>query len=103
MGQIGKGIPKGSSCVRVMYIEHRTIKKDIVIESDQKLILNSSLERSTIDLDEIVVSASFSERKKRAQASPVSTGGRTPKRLPVRSAFSQVLLKVPGVMQPALP
>mgnify|MGYP001159545810 FL=1 len=92
-----KGIPRGPHVVRVMYIGHRTIKKDIVIESDQKLILNFQLERSMIDLDEIVVSASFSERKKRAQASPVTVISEEElRRLPVRSVDEVLLGKVPG-------
>ena len=92
-----KGIPKGPHVVKVMYIGHRTIKKDIFIESDQKLILNFQLERSMIDLDEIVVSASFSERKKRAQASPVTVISEEElRRLPVRSVDEVLLGKVPG-------
>ena len=41
---------------------------------------------SLVDLDEVVVAASFSERKKRAQASPVTIISQDElRRMPVRS------------------
>ena len=81
----------------VMYIGHRTLTRDVQFQEGEEFIADFTMEQSLIDLDEIIVSASFSERKKRAQASPVTVISEDElRRLPVRSVDEILLGKVPG-------
>ena len=70
----------------VMYIGHRMVTRDIQLQEGEEFTADFVMEQTLIDLDEIIVSASFSERKKRAQASPVTVISEDElRRLPVRS------------------
>ena len=80
-----------------MYIGHRTVTKDVLLQEGEMLTADFIMKQSLIDLDEIVVSASFSERKKRAQASPVTLISQDElRRLPLRSVDEVLSGKVPG-------
>ena len=50
--------------ISAMYIGHRKITKDIETKQDKDISVDFILVLSLIDLDEVVVAASFSERKK---------------------------------------
>jgi len=93
-----KKVPKGRNYkISAMYIGHRKVTKDIETKEDQDLKINFELVMSLVDLDEVVVAASFSERKKRAQASPVTIISQDDlRRLPVRSIDEVLTGKVPG-------
>ena len=81
----------------VMYIGHRTVTRDVLLQEGEVLTADFIMKQSLIDLDEIVVSASFSERKKRAQASPVTVISQDElRRLPLRSVDEVLSGKVPG-------
>ena len=81
----------------VMYIGHRTVTRDVLLQEGEVLTADFIMKQSLIDLDEIVVSASFSERKKRAQASPVTIISQDElRRLPLRSVDEVLSGKVPG-------
>ena len=81
----------------VMYIGHRMVTRDIQLQEGEEFTADFVMEQTLIDLDEIIVSASFSERKKRAQASPVTVISEDElRRLPVRSVDEILLGKVPG-------
>ncbi|MBT3217351.1 MAG: TonB-dependent receptor [Candidatus Marinimicrobia bacterium] len=80
-----------------MYIGHRTVSRDVQLQDGEEIKADFILKRSLIDLDEVVVSASFSERQKRAQASPVTIISEEDLRvLPLRSIDEVLLGKVPG-------
>jgi len=80
-----------------MYIGHRTVTRDVLLQEGEVLTADFIMKQSLIDLDEIVVSASFSERKKRAQASPVTLISQDElRRLPLRSVDEVLSGKVPG-------
>lgn len=90
-------VPAGTYEVSAMYIGHRTVTKKVEIKSGGDIVLDFQLKQSMIDLDEVVVAASFSERKKRAQASPVTVISQDELRLlPIRSVDEVLLGKVPG-------
>ena len=80
-----------------MFIGHRTMTKEI-IDPDKALIkIDFELVMSLVDLDEVVVAASFSERKKRAQASPVTIISQVElTKMPVRSIDEVLTGNVPG-------
>ena len=81
----------------VMYIGHRTVTRDVHLQEGEIFTADFIMKRSLIDLDEIIVSASFSERKKRAQASPVTIISQDElRRLPLRSIDEVLSGKVPG-------
>ncbi|SVA31564.1 uncharacterized protein METZ01_LOCUS84418, partial [marine metagenome] len=81
----------------VMYIGHRTVTRDVLLQEGEVLTADFIMKQSLIDLDEIVVSASFSERKKRAQASPITVISQDElRRLPLRSVDEVLSGKVPG-------
>ncbi len=83
--------------ISAMYIGHRKMTKDIETKQDKDISVDFILVLSLIDLDEVVVAASFSERKKRAQASPVTIISQDDlRRLPVRSIDEVLSGKVPG-------
>jgi outer membrane receptor for ferrienterochelin and colicin len=83
--------------ITAMYIGHRTMTKEIETKKGQSLTVDFELVLSLVDLDEVVVAASFSERKKRAQASPVTIISQDDlRRLPVRSIDEVLSGKVPG-------
>jgi len=80
-----------------MYIGHRTVTRDVQLLEGEVLTADFIMKQSLIDLDEIVVSASFSERKKRAQASPITVISQDElRRLPLRSIDEVLSGKVPG-------
>ena len=90
-------IPEGEYEISANYIGFKTKIKKIDIEDGKELSLDFLLKQSLVDLDEVVVAASFSERKKRAQASPVTIITQSElRRLPVRSVDEVLLGKVPG-------
>ena len=90
-------IPEGEYEISANYIGFKTKIKKINIDNGKELSLDFLLEQSLVDLDEVVVAASFSERKKRAQASPVTIITQSElRRLPVRSVDEVLLGKVPG-------
>ena len=90
-------IPEGEYEISANYIGFKTKIKKINIEDGKELSLDFLLKQSLVDLDEVVVAASFSERKKRAQASPVTIITQSElRRLPVRSVDEVLLGKVPG-------
>jgi|GEM_PF-658460 len=83
--------------ITAMYIGHRTMTKEIETKQGESLTVDFELVLSLVDLDEVVVAASFSERKKRAQASPVTIISQDElRRLPVRSIDEILNGKVPG-------
>jgi len=83
--------------ITAMYIGHRTMTKEIETKKGQSLTVDFELVLSLVDLDEVVVAASFSERKKRAQASPVTIISQDDlRRLPVRSIDEVLSGRVPG-------
>ena len=83
--------------ISAMYIGHRKMTKDIETKDSKDLSVDFELVLSLIDLDEVVVAASFSERKKRAQASPVTIISQDDlRRLPVRSIDEVLSGRVPG-------
>ena len=80
-----------------MYIGHRKVTKEIVTKEGGDVKIDFELVMSLVDLDEVVVAASFSERKKRAQASPVTIISQDElRKLPVRSIDEVLTGKVPG-------
>jgi iron complex outermembrane receptor protein len=80
-----------------MYIGHRTVTRDVHLQEGEIFTADFIMKQSLIDLDEIIVSASFSKRKKRAQASPVTVISEDElRRLPIRSVDEILLGKVPG-------
>ena len=91
-------IPSGRSYeISAMYIGHRKITKEIETKEGEDLTIDFELFMSLVDLDEVVVAASFSERKKRAQASPVTIISQDElRKLPVRSIDEILTGKVPG-------
>jgi len=83
--------------ISAMYIGHRKMTKDIETKQGIDLKIDFELVLSLVDLDEVVVAASFSERKKRAQASPITIISQDDlRRLPVRSIDEVLSGKVPG-------
>ena len=83
--------------ISAMYIGHRKMTKDIETKQEIDLSIDFKLVFSLVDLDEVVVAASFSERKKRAQSSPVTIISQDDlRRLPVRSIDEVLSGKVPG-------
>ena len=46
-----------------MYIGHRTVTKKVEIKSDEDIVLDFQMKQSMIDLDEVVVAASFREHR----------------------------------------
>ena len=93
-----KKIPSGKKyTITAMFIGHRTMTKEI-IDPDKALIkIDFELVMSLVDLDEVVVAASFSERKKRAQASPVTIISQDElRKMPVRSIDEVLTGNVPG-------
>ena len=100
-GQNGRylinNIPQGEYEISANYIGFKTQRKNISIEDGKELSVDFLLIQSLVDLDEVVVAASFSQRKKRAQASPVTIITETElRRLPIRSVDEVLLGKVPG-------
>ena len=93
-----KKIPTGRTYeISAMYIGHRKVTKEIVTKEGEDITLDFELVMSLVDLDEVVVAASFSERKKRAQASPVTIISEDElRKLPVRSIDEILTGKVPG-------
>ncbi len=90
-------IPYGKYEISANYIGFKTETKNVNIEDGKELVLDFFLKQSLVDLDEVVVAASFSQRKKRAQASPVTIISESElRRLPVRSVDEVLLGKVPG-------
>ena len=86
-----------SSKISARYIGHRMMIKEIATEEGKPIAIDFELVMSLVDLDEVVVAASFSERKKRAQASPVTIISQADlRRLPVRSIDEVLTGKVPG-------
>ena len=57
-------IPEGEYEISANYIGFKTQRKNISIEDGKELVLDFSLKQSLVDLDEVVVAASFSQRKK---------------------------------------
>ena len=83
--------------ISARYIGHRMMIKEILTEEGKPIAIDFELVMSLVDLDEVVVAASFSERKKRAQASPVTIISQDDlRRLPVRSIDEVLTGKVPG-------
>ena len=83
--------------VSAMYIGHRKVTKNFSTKLESSLKIDFQLVLSLVDLDEVVVAASFSERKKRAQASPITIISQDDlRRLPVRSIDEVLSGKVPG-------
>ena len=91
-------VPTGRSYkISARYIGHRIMIKEIATEKGKPIAIDFELVMSLVDLDEVVVAASFSERKKRAQASPVTIISQDDlRRLPVRSIDEVLTGKVPG-------
>ncbi|MEA1877497.1 MAG: TonB-dependent receptor [Bacteroidota bacterium] len=91
-------VPSGKSYeLTAMYISHRTIRLEILLQDREKFEANFTLKHSLIDLDEVVVSASFSERQKRAQAAPITIISEEElQKLPLRSIDEVLSGKVPG-------
>ena len=91
-------VPTGRSYkISARYIGHRMMIKEIATEEGKPIAIDFELVMSLVDLDEVVVAASFSERKKRAQASPVTIISQDDlRRLPVRSIDEVLTGKVPG-------
>ena len=72
--------------ISAMYIGHRKVTKNFSTKLESSLKIDFQLVLSLVDLDEVIVAASFSERKKRAQASPITIISQDDlRRLPVRS------------------
>ena len=83
--------------ISAMYIGHRKVTKNFSTKLESSLKIDFQLVLSLVDLDEVVVAASFSERKKRAQASPITIISQDDlRRLPVRSIDEVLSGKVPG-------
>ena len=55
-----------------MYIGHRKKTKPFTTSEEINVVVDFTLILSLVDLDEVVVAASFSERKKKAQSSPIT-------------------------------
>ena len=93
-----KKIPTGRTYeISAMYIGHRKGTREIVTKEGEDVTIDFELVMSLVDLDEVVVAASFSERKKRAQASPVTIISQDElRKLPVRSIDEVLTGKVPG-------
>jgi len=91
-------IPAGKPYeLTAMYVGHRTTSLDIMLVDGENFEANFRMKRSLIDLDEVVVSASFSEQQKRAQASPITIiSAEELQKLPLRSIDEVLLGKVPG-------
>ena len=83
--------------ISAMYIGHRKVTKNFSTKLESSLKIDFQLVLSLVDLDEVIVAASFSERKKRAQASPITIISQDDlRRLPVRSVDEVLSGKVPG-------
>ena len=93
-----KKIPSGREYkITAMFIGHRTMTKELKTIEGSSVEINFELVMSLVDLDEVVVAASFSERKKRAQASPVTIISQDElRRMPVRSIDEVLTGNVPG-------
>ena len=91
-------VPQGRDySISAMYIGHRKVTKNLNTNLENNLNIDFELALSLVDLDEVVVAASFSERKKRAQASPITIISQDDlRRLPVRSIDEVLSGKVPG-------
>ena len=80
-----------------MYIGHRKKTKPFTTSQGINVIVDFQLVLSLVDLDEVVVAASFSKRKKKAQSSPITIISQDDlRRLPVRSIDEVLSGKVPG-------
>ena len=80
-----------------MYIGHRKKTKSFTTSEEINVVIDFTLILSLVDLDEVVVAASFSERKKKAQSSPITIISQDDlRRLPVRSIDEVLSGKVPG-------
>jgi outer membrane receptor protein involved in Fe transport len=91
-------VPKGRNYkLSAMYIGHRKKTKPFTTSEGTNVVVDFQLILSLVDLDEVVVAASFSERKKRAQSSPITIISQDDlRRLPVRSIDEVLSGKVPG-------
>ena len=91
-------VPQGRDySISAMYIGHRKVTKNLNTNLENNFNIDFVLALSLVDLDEVVVAASFSERKKRAQASPITIISQDDlRRLPVRSVDEVLSGKVPG-------
>ena len=80
-----------------MYIGHRKKTKPFTTGEGINVVVDFQLILSLVDLEEVVVAASFSERKKKAQSSPITIISQDDlRRLPVRSIDEVLSGKVPG-------
>ena len=93
-----KKVPKGRDySISAMYIGHRKVTKNLNTNVESDLNIDFQLTLSLVDLDEVVVAASFSQKKKRSQASPITIISQDElRKLPVRSVDEVLSGKVPG-------
>ncbi|MGD8778080.1 MAG: TonB-dependent receptor [Ignavibacteria bacterium] len=90
-------IPAGEYTIQISYIGCVQKKEVINVVADKTLELNYALQQSLVNLDEVVVTGSLSERKIRAVANAISVI--TIKDLENRnlSTLSSVLESIPGI------
>src|SRR3989339_958657 len=91
-------IKPGKYTIAVSYIGYSTTTKTVEVSADKTYEVNISLGQSTVNLDEVVVTGSLSERSMRAVANPITVV--TAKELENRNLTSlgSALESIPGIM-----
>jgi outer membrane receptor protein involved in Fe transport len=91
-------IKPGKYTIAVSYIGYSTTTKTVEVSADKTVEVNIPLGQSTVNLDEIVVTGSLSERAMRAVANPITVV--TAKELENRNLTSlgSALESIPGIM-----
>ncbi|NJD21705.1 MAG: TonB-dependent receptor [Melioribacter sp.] len=91
-------VKPGKYTLAVSYIGYSTAVKTVEVSANQTIEVNISLSQSTVNLDEVVVTGSLSERAMRAVANPITIV--TAKELENRNLTSlgSVLESIPGIM-----
>lgn len=94
-------IKPGKYTIAVSYIGYSTTTKAIVVTADRTMEINLQLGQSVVNLDEVVVTGSISDRSIRESANPITVI--SPLELENRNltSFGSILETVPGIIPPA--
>jgi len=92
------GIKPGKYTLVASYVGYSAVAKDVTILADKTTEVNFQLGQSAMNLDEVVVTGSISERSVKESANPITII--TPKDLENRnlSSLGSVLQSVPGIV-----
>jgi len=92
-----KKIPVGNGRLKVSYIGYKDKLIDYVVYADKISEIDIELEATMVDLDEVVVTGSLSDRKKRAVANPITTISPVElKNMPISNIGELFEGKIPG-------